>query len=328
MSFVFNPAKRVNVGLLIGLAGSSGAGKTFTALRLATGLAGGKRFAVLDTESGRAKHYADQFAFDHGDLGAPFRPDRYREAIEAAVAAGYPVIVVDSISHEQAGDGGLNDWHEEELDRLAGNDWKKRESVNMLGWVKPKVSHKKLMQKLTQLPPSVHLILCMRAEAKVEVVRDEKTGKMAVVPKKSPTGLDGWIPVCEKTVPYELTASFLLVADEPGVPRPIKLQEQHRPFFPAGKQITEEMGKKLGVWAAGGEAPKAGEPPKAEEKPVAVIAAELVAEYDRVETDAEFNKLEDRRRAIWATTKREQKEALATAKSHAVDRIEAMRGAV
>jgi hypothetical protein len=48
------------------------------------------------------------------------------------------------------------------------------------------------------------------------------------VPKASLTGLDGWIPIAEKNLPYELTASFLLMADKPGVPKPIKLQEQHQ----------------------------------------------------------------------------------------------------
>jgi hypothetical protein len=104
-TFTFRPAVRENIGLLIGLIGASGGGKTFSALRLATGLAGGKRFVIIDTESGRATHYADRFQFDHGDLTAPYRPDRYREAIEAAIRAGYPVVVVDSASHEHAGEG-------------------------------------------------------------------------------------------------------------------------------------------------------------------------------------------------------------------------------
>jgi hypothetical protein len=76
-------------------------------------------------------------------------------------------------------------------------------------------------------------------------------GKMVVQPKQTLTSLDGWIPICEKSLPFELTASFLLVPNEPGVPRPIKLQEQHRPFFPAGREITEASGVSLALWAAG-----------------------------------------------------------------------------
>ena len=74
MAFEFKPAKRQNEVLLIGLAGGTGSGKTYSAMRMASGIAGAmsKRFAVIDTEAGRARHYADQFKFDHGDLRPPF----------------------------------------------------------------------------------------------------------------------------------------------------------------------------------------------------------------------------------------------------------------
>jgi hypothetical protein len=124
----FKPAVREAVGLWIQLVGGSGSGKTFSALRMASGIAGDKRFAFIDTENRRGLHYADQFKFDHADLRAPFRPEAYLEAIRAADEAGYPVIVIDSMSHEWAGDGGVLDWHEEEVDRMAGTDWKKREA--------------------------------------------------------------------------------------------------------------------------------------------------------------------------------------------------------
>jgi AAA domain len=250
MSFQFKPAIREQVGLLIGLAGGTGSGKTFSAMRLASGISGGKPFAVIDTEAGRAKHYADQFKFDHGDLSPPFTPEAYALAILAADEAKYPCIVVDSCTHEWAGEGGVLEMHEAELDRMAGQDWEKRERVKMAAWIKPKTQHKKMVQRLLQV--RAHLILCFRAEEKVDMVRDDKTGKMLIVPKKSVTGLDGWIPVCEKNLPYELTASFLLTADAPGIPKPIKLQEQHRIMFPDGKPIGEASGKLVAAWADGG----------------------------------------------------------------------------
>lgn len=248
MTFTFRPAVRESVGLIVGLAGGTGSGKTFSAMRLATGASGGKRFAVIDTEAGRAQHYADQFQFDHGDLRAPFSPEAYAEAIQAADKAGYPVIVVDSVSHVWAGDGGVLDGHETELARMAGDDWKKRESCKMAAWIKPKSAHKRMVSKLLQV--RAHLILCFRAEEKIEMVR--RGGKMEIVPKSSPIGLNGWMPICEKNLPYEMTASFLLMADKPGIPNPIKLQEQHKGMFPKGKCIDEESGKAMAAWAAGG----------------------------------------------------------------------------
>ena len=244
MSFQFKPAVRENVNLLIGLAGGTGSGKTYTAMRLAAGIAGDKPFALIDTEAGRGNHYADQFKFDHGDLLPPFRPATYTEAIQAADAAGYPVIVVDSMSHVWSGDGGVLDWQEEEFQRMGG-----KETVKMASWIKPKVAHKHMVAKLLQV--RAHLILCFRAEEKIEMVKGED-GKMKIVKKQGPTGLDGWMPICEKSLPFELTTSFLLTADAPGIGKPIKLQEQHRPLFPLDRPITEKSGRLIAKWAMGG----------------------------------------------------------------------------
>lgn len=255
--FSFRPAVRENVGLWINLVGGTGSGKTFTAMRLASGIAGGKPFAVIDTENRRALHYADQFTFHHADLRAPFRPDAYADAIVAADKEGYPVIVVDSGSHVWAGDGGVLDWQEEELDRMAGNDYGKRERVKMAAWIKPKKSHKGMVQKFLQV--RAHLILCLRAEEKIEMVKG-KDGKLEIQKKQSLTGKDGWIPICDKNLPFEATCSFLLLAGAPGIPHPIKLQEQHRALFPLDKAITEESGRSLAAWASGAAAPKAAAP--------------------------------------------------------------------
>lgn len=120
----------------------------------------------------------------------------------------------------------------------------------MAAWIKPKMGHKQMVDTLLQV--RAHVILCFRAEEKIEMVRGED-GKMKIMPKTSLTGINGWLPVCEKNLPFELTASFLLTADAPGVPKPIKLQQQHRQFFPLDRQITEESGKELAAWAKGRE---------------------------------------------------------------------------
>jgi hypothetical protein len=278
MSFEFRPAKREDVSLLIGLAGGTGSGKTYSAMRLAKGLAAGKPFAVIDTEAGRAKHYADDFTFEHGDLTAPFTPSRYAAAITAADQAGYPVILVDSFSHEHAGDGGLLDMHEAEYQRLGGRD-----NVKMTAWIKPKGEHKRMVSQLLQV--RAHLILCFRAEEKIEIGKD-KDGKTEIRPKRTLTGLDGWVPISEKNLPYELTASFLLTAAAPGVPKPIKLQERHRAFFPLDKPISEEAGAALAAWAAGGAdsvAPSTGPVTAAQEPDAAAAVAAGAAELDAQE---------------------------------------------
>ena len=144
----FVPAVRTGVSCIIGVAGASGSGKTLSALKLARGLAAGddSKIAVIDTEGGRAKHYApspgeapgpETFAFAHADMHAPFSPERYQALIDQADAAGFAVIVIDSFSHEWEGEGGLHDQHESELDKLAGDDAWKREKLSITAWKKP-----------------------------------------------------------------------------------------------------------------------------------------------------------------------------------------------
>jgi hypothetical protein len=239
MSITFRPAVREQLPLLLGLAGGTGSGKTYSALELAKGLAQGKRFAVIDTENGRAKTYADAFDFDHGEIKAPFRPQTYTDAILAADAAGYPVVVVDSASHEWYGEGGCLDWHDE----IMGTDQRK----NITAWIEPKKAHKRMVTRLLQM--SAHVILCFRAEPKVDIETDQQ-GRMKVVPKASLTGLDGWIPIAEKNLPYELTASFLLMADRPGVPKPIKLPEPLKGIS-LDRPLDADTGHFMAQWAFG-----------------------------------------------------------------------------
>ena len=161
---IFTPAKRENVGLWINLIGGTGGGKTYTAMRLASGIAGDKPFAVIDTENRRALHYADAFKFDHAELRAPFTPDAYADAITSADKAGYPVIVVDSGTHVWSGDGGVLDMQEAEFERMGS-----REAVKMTSWIRPKMAHKHMVSKMLQI--KAHLILCLRAEQKIEMVK-------------------------------------------------------------------------------------------------------------------------------------------------------------
>lgn len=293
-----------SVSLLIGVSGPSGGGKTFSAMRLASGLSGGKPFAVIDTEARRALHYSDQFRFDHGELHPPFRPDAYAEAIKAADSAGYPVIVVDSASHEWSGEGGILDWQEEELTRMAGQDWKKREQCKMASWIRPKLGHKNMVSRLLQV--NAHLILCFRAEEKIEMVKDSH-GKMVIQPKQTLTGINGYVPICEKNLPFELTMSFLLTPDKPGYPQPIKLQEQHKSAVHLDRPLNEDAGKLLAAWAAGGSVKPTGRKskPEADEKlskmlerfeEIGINEQQLIDElaHDLVDlTDDDYHKLRE-----------------------------------
>lgn len=280
MSGSFKPAVRAGVGLLIGIAGPTGAGKTLSALRVARGLADGddSRMAFIDTEAGRALHYAPRageptgpftFGFAHADMQPPFSPEAYLAKIEEAEKAGFAVIVIDSFSHEWAGDGGLQDIHDHEVDaaverarrRASESNWRfdedrERDKANVGAWRGPKMRHKRMMSRLLQC--RAHLVICMRAEDKLRMVQKEEEGrngrtftKTEITPAEKLPPHERWAPICEKRVPYELITSLVLTPDAPGVPLPLKLQEQHKPYVPLDKPLDESVGRALAAWARG-----------------------------------------------------------------------------
>jgi AAA domain-containing protein len=306
--FEFKEAKFENVALLIGLAGGTGSGKTYSAMRLASGMSGGKKFVVVDTENRRSLHYARDFKFDHVQIGEPFRPETYERAIVAADTRGYPVIVVDSMSHEWAGDGGILDWHDEEIERMSRGDADKRDAVSRAAWIAPKLAHKAFVQKLLQV--RAHLILCFRAEEKIDQVKQD--GRWKFVPMKSPIGLNGWIPVTDKRLPFELTMSFLLTHERPGVPHAIKLEAQHKRLIDLTMPLTEDVGARLAMWARGEIDPLNG----------TVTIDQLIESYGKCRTLADFDVLEAARKALWSQIPRGDKEQLSFASKEAKARIE------
>ena len=84
------------------LGGASGSGKTYSALRLAKGIAKKTKgkIAAIDTENGRIRYYASEFDFDDTRLSAPFEPEKYIEAIDEAIDAGYSILIIDSIGSD------------------------------------------------------------------------------------------------------------------------------------------------------------------------------------------------------------------------------------
>jgi hypothetical protein len=88
---MFSKATRTRVWLKLGMSGGPVDGKIYSALRLATGLAGGGKVAVLDTENASASIYADAFNFDVLNISPPFTDDgfvaglnvQFRKAIQS-----------------------------------------------------------------------------------------------------------------------------------------------------------------------------------------------------------------------------------------------------
>lgn len=166
-NFAFHPATRTRARARIALIGPSGSGKTYSALGIAAGL--GKRVAVIDTERGSASKYAGLAGmpdFDVLELET-FAPETYVAAIGAAGAAGYDVLVIDSLSHAWMGkDGAL-----EQVDRAA----KRSQSGNSFAaWRDITPKHNALVDAMLASP--CHLIVTMRAKTEY-VMETNSRGK-------------------------------------------------------------------------------------------------------------------------------------------------------
>lgn len=275
--YSFNPAVRERVPLLIGLAGPSGSGKTFTALRLATGMAKVTKGPILfiDTENRRGLHYAENFQFKHFDFGAPFASLDYLAAMQEADRLNPSVIVVDSMSHEHEGPGGMIDYQVKELDRMAGDDYGKRERMQMLAWQKPKAARSQMIAGILQLP--ANFIFNFRAKEKLKVI-----------PGKPPIQ-QGFMPIAGDELVFEMTVNCLLLPHADGVPTwrsdqigermMMKLPEQFREIFREEQPLSEDIGQKLAAWAKGGTEPAA--KPHAE----AAVAGNVVVETHTAPSD-------------------------------------------
>jgi Fe-S oxidoreductase len=101
----FAPARREQAKLRLAITGPSGSGKTRGALFIAKGLGG--RIAVVDTERKSSALYDNIVAFDVMDLQPPYTPEVFEAALRAAEAAGYNVVILDSITPEWSGTVGF-----------------------------------------------------------------------------------------------------------------------------------------------------------------------------------------------------------------------------
>lgn len=216
--------------------GPSGAGKTFTSLRIATGM--GSKIAVIDTERGSASRYADRFEFDVLEL-----PETNIETYIAAMAAAheYDVLIVDSMTHA---------WHAllEEVDRIAlakykGNTWS--------AWSEGTPRQRAFVDALLRYPG--HVIATMRSKTAWSLGEDSGT-------KKSKPVRVGLAPEQGKGIEYEFDILMEMNVDHYGTvikDRTGKFQDRiiERP--------GEDFGAELLAWLSEGKEPEPKPEPRA-----------------------------------------------------------------
>ena len=266
-------ATRKQVKLRLNISAPSGAGKTYSALRMAKGICGDwEKVAVIDTENGSASLYSNLGDFSVIDLSPPFTPEKYTEALNMCVNAGFEVVIIDSTTHE---------WacliEENELlaqSKFRGNTWS--------AWSNTTPRHDKFINSILHSP--VHVITCTRSKMETIMGDDKKVKKVGMKDVQR----EGW--------EYELTVSLNIDRDThlaiPSKDR-TNLFEGKNPFL-----ITEETGKLIADWCNSGDS----------KLKVAVNEMELVAtieelkivwsKYKSLQTNDEFIKIKDTRKEL------------------------------
>lgn len=194
MTLAFKRAERSQSKLKLGIQGPSGSGKTLGALALARTLAAGAPIAVIDTENGSASLYADRYTFDVLNLEPPYTSERYLEALRAAVDAGYGAVVVDSLSQQWAGAGGILA-RKEMVDARGGNSF--------TNWGPFTKEHEAFKAALLALP--THVIATLRTKQDYVMETDSRGKQM---PKKV-----GLAAIQREGMEYELSIMFELQMD-------------------------------------------------------------------------------------------------------------------
>lgn len=283
MALTFTRATKKAAKLRAAFFGPSGAGKTFTALRVAKGMGG--NIAFIDTERGSASKYSDRFGFDVLEL--PKRNiDTYVAAINAAAAAGYPILVIDSLSHA---------WQEllEEVDAIAkaryrGNTWS--------AWSDGTPKQRKLVDAILDYPG--HVIATMRS--KTEWTTETSNGGKSA-PKRV-----GLAPEQGKGIEYEFDLLLEISTEHLATvikDRTGKYQDQ------IIDKPGEDFGKQLAAWLADGAADLGAEKDKLKVRVKGMFADGKIARQDAINMAA----------LIDAATSEEQLNSLANSLNNQVE---------
>jgi AAA domain len=239
---MFTPtkARREKMKAVVGFIGCSGSGKTAGALLTAYGMMREAypdakdeevwdKIGVIDTEHGRSKLYAGSTFGDthigeflHIDFEPPYSTERYNQAVLAMKGAGAEVIIVDSLSHNWQGEGGIVETH----GQMSGNSFQ--------NWGKLAPETTALVKTLTR--NDVHIFATLRTKQEY-VVEQNADGKS--VPRKV-----GTKPVQKDEMEYEFMLNFSI-----GIDHMAETSKDNTQMF-EGKplKITADVGKKLYQW--------------------------------------------------------------------------------
>lgn len=256
--FEIQEALRESRPINLGIVGSTGAGKTGSALEMATGFQDvqGGDIGMVETDGKRslalagAPMFSDPkrvFKFKRVALKAPFSPLDYKAAMEYLVSQGVKHTITDSVSHMHEGEGGTLDAHAKEVERIAAAWGIKPDKANFPAWVKPKTELTQFIQYFKAL--ETNNIFCFRAKEKLRLIGGKPVDA-------------GWQPIANEELFFEMDLACLLLPNSDGQPiwdhsehKPIKaLPHQFRSMFKGNPRLSIDLGRQIATWAKGGEA--------------------------------------------------------------------------
>jgi len=266
---MFKKAERLLTNPTIAIMGPTGSGKTMSALRLANGISKkmGKPFALIDTENGSASLYSHMFNFDTATLSPPFTIEKYIEAVNAAEKGGYSCLVIDSITHAWAGEGGLLEEKGKLDSRPGSNHW--------TNWNPIKARDQKLRN--AYLHSSIPFIIAT-LRSKMEYAQNDEGGKKKIQKM-------GMAPVQSDGIEYEFSIVFdVAMNHEAEVSKDrTHLFSNDRIFL-----LTEACGEKLVDWRNSGRSVEV-EVKLSEEKPISQAVQSMAELPIRKPTEPQSN---------------------------------------
>ena len=225
----FKKATKAAAKLRLGLIGPAGSGKTMSALRIAHGLGG--RVAVIDTERGSASLYSGECGLDFDVLELEsYEAEKFIQAIGQAEAAGYDVLIIDSLSHAWAGKGGILEFVDQAAKRSGGGSFS--------GWRDATPRHNQLVDAI--LGAKLHIICTLRS--KVEHVIEQVNGRTQV----RKVGLQ---PVQRDGLEYEFTVVADVTQDHELIITKTRAAWLKDKII---REAGEDLGKQLAAWLSDG----------------------------------------------------------------------------
>lgn len=225
---IYRKAERRKAKLRLAITGPAGSGKTYSALLIAFGIGG--KTALLDTENGSGDLYSALGDYDICSISAPFTVQKYIDAIKSAEQAGYDILILDSISAEWAGSGGLLNLHTQLTSSSKAN------SFAAWGQVTPK--HNAFID--TIINSRLHIICTIRSKTEYAQIQNER-GKTEI--RKMGLGL-----VQREGIDYEFTTVFDLNFNHE-----VTVSKDRTSIFDGQVfTITQETGKLLKDWLDSG----------------------------------------------------------------------------